>query len=86
MSPFGHQVSVFDFGSLKPDMMCGLGHGPLHHPQQPLMCLAHLPGKKEHLSYTLNNSTEKDFFFCFFSVRVFFFFFQKRNETPPTSE
>lgn len=47
--PFGHQVSVFDFGSLKPDVMRGLSHGPLHHPKQASVRLAHLGGKKNTL-------------------------------------
>lgn len=50
-------MSVFDFGSLKPDVMRGLGHGPLHHPQQPLMRLAHLGGKK-HIRYSLKYVTQ----------------------------
>lgn len=47
--PFGHQMSVFDFRALKPNMRAGFDHGSLNNPHQATMNLSNLTQHNIHI-------------------------------------
>lgn len=48
LSPSGHEVTIFDLGTLEPDVGTGFHHGPLYHPHEPSVDLTHLSRARGH--------------------------------------